>query len=114
DRLTACAALPWMPGGADCAVIAVPANHAIEAMESCVTKGVKGVVMFTAGFAEIGPEGRAMQERITQIARDSGIRLCGPNCLGLFNMHTGHTPTFSSSPEEGPTQADPIGSETQS
>src|SRR5205814_10482741 len=114
DRLTACAALPWMPGGADCAVIAVPANHAIEAMESCVTKGVKGVVIFTAGFAEIGPEGRAMQERITQIARDSGIRLCGPNCLGLFNMRIGHTPTFSSFLEEGPTPAGPLGMVTES
>ena len=79
--LTAYPDLASVPGAVDCAVIAVPANLAIEAMESCVTKGVKGVVMFTAGFAEIGPEGRAMQERITQIAHDSGIRLCGPNCL---------------------------------
>src|SRR5579872_5278462 len=51
-------------GPVDCAVIAVPANLAIEAMESCVAKGVKAVVMFTAGFAEIGPEGRVMQTRI--------------------------------------------------
>src|ERR1700743_1625689 len=50
-----------VPGAGECAIIAVPANLAVEAMESCVTKGVKAVVMFTAGFAEIGPEGRAMQ-----------------------------------------------------
>src|SRR5437762_2547118 len=106
--------LASVSGSVDCAVIAVPANLAIEAMESCVTKGVRGVVMFTAGFAEIGPEGRAMQERITQIARNSGIRLCGPNCLGLFNMRTGHTATFSSFLEEGPTQAGPLGMVTQS
>src|SRR4051794_7594456 len=85
-----------IPGLVECAVIAVPANLAVEAMESCVAKGVRAVVMFTAGFAEIGTEGRDMQVRITQIARDGGIRLCGPNCLGLFNMRTGHTPTFSS------------------
>ncbi len=103
-----------MPGPVECAVIAVPANLAIEAMEACVVKGVKAVVMFTAGFAEIGAEGRAMQERITQIARDSGIRLCGPNCLGLFNMRIGHTPTFTSFLEEGPTQAGPLGMVTQS
>src|SRR5437588_1540318 len=112
--LTAYPDLASVPGPVDCAVIAVPANLAIEAMESCVTKGVKGVVMFTAGFAEIGPEGRAMQERITRIARDSGIRLCGPNCLGLFNMRTGHTATFSSFLEEGPTPAGPLGMVTQS
>ena len=45
---------------------------------------------------------------------DSGIRLCGPNCLGLFNMRTGHTPTFSSFLEEGPTPAGPLGMVTQS
>ncbi|MBV9151565.1 MAG: CoA-binding protein, partial [Alphaproteobacteria bacterium] len=106
--------LASVSGPVDCAVIAVPANLAIEAMESCVAKGVKGVVMFTAGFAEIGAEGRTMQGRITQIARDSGIRLCGPNCLGLFNMRTGHTPTFSSFLEEGPTPAGPLGMVTQS
>ncbi|MBV9964457.1 MAG: CoA-binding protein, partial [Alphaproteobacteria bacterium] len=53
--------LASVSGPVDCAVIAVPANLAIEAMESCVAKGVKGVVMFTAGFAEIGAEGRTMQ-----------------------------------------------------
>src|SRR5215470_11247974 len=106
--------LASVPGDVDFGLIAVPANLAVEAMEACVTKGVRGVVMFTAGFAEIGAEGRAMQERITHIARDSGIRLCGPNCLGLFNMRTGHTPTFSSFLEEGPTPAGPLGMVTQS
>src|SRR5204863_203363 len=112
--LTAFPDLASVPGAVECAVIAVPANLAIESMEACVAKDVKGVVMFTAGFAEIGAEGRAMQERITQIAHDSGIRLCGPNCLGLFNMRIGHTPTFSSFLEEGPTPAGPLGMVTQS
>jgi acetate---CoA ligase (ADP-forming) len=106
--------LASVEGPVDCAVIAVPANLAIEAMEACVQKGVRGVVMFTAGFAEIGAEGRAMQERITRIADESRIRLCGPNCLGLFNMRIGHTPTFSSFLEEGPTSAGPLGMITQS
>ncbi|HEX3884969.1 MAG TPA: acetate--CoA ligase family protein [Stellaceae bacterium] len=106
--------LASVPGDVDFGLIAVPANLAVEAMEACVVKGVKGVVMFTAGFAEIGEEGRVLQERITQIAHDSGIRLCGPNCLGLFNMRIGHTPTFSSFLEEGPTPAGPLGMITQS
>ncbi len=58
--------------------------------------------MFTAGFAEIGAEGRALQEQITKIALDSGIRLCGPNCLGLFNMRIGHTPDLLVLPRGGP------------
>ncbi len=103
-----------VPGPVECAVIAVPANLAIEAMEACVAKSVKAVVMFTAGFAETGPAGRAMQERIIAIAQGGGIRLCGPNCLGLFNMRIGHTPTFSSFLEEGPTPAGPLGMVTQS
>jgi acetate---CoA ligase (ADP-forming) len=106
--------LTTVPGPVECAVIAVPAALAVEAMEACAAKGVRAVVMFTAGFAEIGAEGRAMQARITDIARDGGIRLCGPNCLGLFNMRTGHTPTFSSFLEEGPTPAGPLGMVTQS
>src|SRR5437660_12192860 len=82
-------------------------------MESVVTNGVKGDVKFAPGLTEIGPEVRAMQERITQIARNSGIRLCGPNCLGRFKMRTGHTATFSSFLEEGPTQAGPLGTVTE-
>ncbi len=106
--------LAAVPGPVECAVIAVPANLALEAMQACVAKGVKGVVMFTAGFAEIGAEGRALQDTVTRIARDHAIRLCGPNCLGLFNMRIGHTPTFSSFLEEGPTPAGPLGMVTQS
>lgn len=106
--------LAAVPGPVDCAVIAVPANLVLEAMEACVNKGVRGIVMFTAGFAEIGADGRALQERVTAIARANGIKLCGPNCLGLFNMRIGHTPTFSSFLEEGPTAAGPLGMITQS
>src|SRR5580693_5998915 len=112
--LTAYPDLASVPGEVDFGLIAVPANLAVEAMEACVVKGVRGVVMFTAGFAEIGAEGRVLQERITKIALDSGIRLCGPNCLGLFNMRIGHTPTFSSFLEEGPPQSGPLGMITQS
>src|SRR5580700_2586835 len=112
--LTAYPDLASVPGAVDFGLIAVPAKLAVEAMEACVAKGVRGIVMFTAGFAEIGEEGRVLQEQITGIARDSGIRLCGPNCLGLFNMRIGHTPTFSSFLEEGPTPAGPLGMITQS
>src|SRR5262249_88984 len=57
---------------------------------------VRAVVMFTAGYAETGEEGRIAQELLAEMARQGGVRLCGPNCLGLFNLRTGHTPTFRS------------------
>lgn len=112
--LRAYPALGAVPGAVEFAVIAVPANLATEAMEACVAKGVKAVVVFTAGFAETGAEGAVMQQQILAIARRGGIRVCGPNCLGLFNMRTGHTPTFSSFLEEGPTAPGPLGMVTQS
>jgi acetate---CoA ligase (ADP-forming) len=70
--------------------------------------------MFTAGFAEIGEEGRAAQERLAAIAQRGGVRLCGPNCLGLFNLRIGHTPTFGSYLEKGPERPGPLGMVTQS
>src|ERR1700738_2232893 len=80
--LTAYPDLAAVPGPVEFAVIAVPANLATEAMAACVAKGVKAVVIFTAGFAETGSAGEAMQQRIVGIARSGGIRVCGPNCLG--------------------------------
>ena len=106
--------LAAVPGPVEFALIAVPAALATGAMEACVSKGVRGVVMFTAGFAETGEDGRALQDRIAAIARAGGIRLCGPNCLGLFNMRTGHTPTFGSFLEDGPVPPGPLGMVTQS
>lgn len=106
--------LDSVPGPVEFALIAVPAVHALAALEAAVRKGVRAVVMFTAGFAETGAEGRAMQERLAAIAREGGVRLCGPNCLGLFNLRIGHTPTFGSYLEAGPEQPGPLGMITQS
>ncbi|MGH7112537.1 MAG: acetate--CoA ligase family protein, partial [Stellaceae bacterium] len=106
--------LDSVPGPVEFALIAVPAAHALPALEAAVKKGVRAAVMFTAGFAETGAEGRAMQERLAAIAREGGVRLCGPNCLGLFNLRIGHTPTFGSYLEAGPEKPGPLGMVTQS
>ncbi|MGH7037990.1 MAG: acetate--CoA ligase family protein [Stellaceae bacterium] len=106
--------LDSVPGPVEFALIAVPAAHALPALEAAVKKGVKAAVMFTAGFAETGTKGRAMQERLAAIAREGGVRLCGPNCLGLFNLRIGHTPTFGSYLEAGPEKPGPLGMVTQS
>jgi acyl-CoA synthetase (NDP forming) len=74
-----------IPGEVDLAIISIPATGVYAALEQCIAKGVKAAVIFTSGFSEIGPEGRLLQEKITRLARKHGIRLLGPNCVGITN-----------------------------
>lgn len=73
-----------LPGVPDLAVIALPAALVPAAMEACGVAGVAGVVVVSAGFKETGIEGGALERRVAEIARAHGIRLLGPNCLGLM------------------------------
>lgn len=86
------AALPEAP---DVAILAVPAAATLQALRDCAERKVKAAIIFSAGFAETGADGRAMQDAITAIARDSGMRILGPNCLGVFNAAAGYYGTFS-------------------
>ena len=79
----------------DCAVIALSAADAVEAAKSCAARGVKQLVIFSTGFAEMGDEGKARQAEVLRLAREYGMRVLGPNCLGMFNVHTGAFLTFS-------------------
>ncbi|XVQ83721.1 GNAT family N-acetyltransferase [Microbispora siamensis] len=72
-------------GEVDLAVLAVPAEGVLELVGECAEKGVKGLVVVSSGFGETGPEGRARQEELVRIARAYGIRVVGPNCLGIAN-----------------------------
>ncbi len=85
-----------IPGTADCAIFAVPAPAVIPSLRACAAKGVKAAILFSAGFAEMGEEGRAMQDELLAAARETGMRILGPNCLGAFNAHSGLMGTFSS------------------
>lgn len=71
----------------DAAVIIVPAEAVPGAIEDCCAKGIKFLIVETAGFAETGEAGREMQMRIKEIARRSGSRILGPNCSGIINTH---------------------------
>ncbi len=73
-----------VPGPIDLAVIVVNANQAMDVFRECAEKKVGGAVIITAGFAEVGPEGARLQEELTQLARESGIRFVGPNCNGMW------------------------------
>lgn len=72
----------------DHALIMVPAKMVKKALEQCVAKKIPVVTIYTDGFAEIGAEGRAMQEELQRIAKAGGVRLIGPNCIGLFSSQT--------------------------
>lgn len=90
-----------VPGPVDAAIIAVPAASALDAVRDCAAKGVGAAIMFTAGFAEVDEAGAAAQAEIVAAARAGGMRLLGPNCLGLFDASRGYFPIFSASFENG-------------
>ena len=90
-----------LPEAVDCAILAVPAAATVQAVEDCVARGVKGLVILSSGFAEMGAEGASMQDRMRDVALAGGTRILGPNCLGLFNAQRGNFLTFSSSIEHG-------------
>jgi acetyl coenzyme A synthetase (ADP forming)-like protein len=74
-----------IPGPVDLAVIAVPTAAVPGVIEQCGKKGVRAAIVISAGFAETGPEGRARQDELVRRARGYGMRLVGPNCLGVLN-----------------------------
>jgi len=74
-----------IPDQVDLAMIILPPKVALHAVEDCAKKGVKGIVIVSAGFKEVGGEGAEIQQRISEICAESGIRLVGPNCLGVIN-----------------------------
>jgi acetyl coenzyme A synthetase (ADP forming)-like protein len=76
-----------IPGPVDMAVIVVPPRLVMQAAHECATKGVHGMVVITAGFAETGPAGRELQKELMGIARENGMRVIGPNCMGVINTH---------------------------
>jgi acetate---CoA ligase (ADP-forming) len=77
--------LQSVPGPVDLAVVVIPAAHVLEAVEACGQKGVRGLVVISAGFKEIGPEGAERERELVEVVRRHGMRLVGPNCLGLLN-----------------------------
>jgi acetyltransferase len=75
-----------VPDEIDMAIISTPAHTVLEKLEQCVDKKVKATVVFTSGFAEAGPEGTALQQRMTELAQKNDLRILGPNCVGIVNL----------------------------
>jgi acyl-CoA synthetase (NDP forming) len=89
-----------LPDGIDCAVLAIPQAHVVDAVRACADKGIGGLIVLAGGFAEAGEEGKRAQEQIAAIAQDAGIALQGPNCLGTINYVDGVPLMFGVAPFE--------------
>lgn len=76
------ASLPQVP---DCAVVMVPREASLEAVEACLAKGIRALVLITAGFREGGAEGEALERAIVARVREAGAVMLGPNCMGVVN-----------------------------
>ncbi len=91
-----------VPGEVDLAVIAIPAKGVSKVAEECGRKGVKALVVVSAGFKEIGREGALLENQLIEIGRKHGMRIQGPNCLGIIDTSTPINISFASAmPREG-------------
>ena len=78
-----------IPGEVEVAIVAVPAESVQDVVLDCANKGVHGLIVISSGFAETGDEGRRRQRKLLGLARSYGLRLIGPNCLGIINTASG-------------------------
>lgn len=91
-----------IPEKVDLAVIVIPAKFVAESLKDCAKAGVKGVVIISAGFKEVGGEGVNREKEIVEIVRASGMRMVGPNCLGVMNTKIKMNASFAAEmPPEG-------------
>ena len=85
QSLPAYRSVTQIPGAVDLAVVVVPAEQAVQAARDCASIGVRALLVISAGFSEIGGEGAERQRELVEVCRDAGMRLVGPNCLGVLN-----------------------------
>lgn len=90
-----------LPPNIDLAVITLPRPMVAEALQECLTRGLRGVIVISAGFAETGNEGKRFQDEIVQIASEAKIPLVGPNCMGIWSAAVGLNLAFEEAPFRG-------------
>ncbi len=102
-----------IPGTLDLAVVAVPAKHVPDTLRELGKKGAKAAVVFSSGFSEVGGDGIRLEAELKKAIKESGVRILGPNCLGLVNVAENVMATFSQF-SLGPTPDGPAAFVTQS
>jgi acetyltransferase len=93
-----------VPDPVDLATILIPAPFVAEVLRECGQRGIHAVIVGSGGFREAGPEGEKLEEEIIAVAEEEGIRMIGPNCIGLLDTHLPIDTTFL--PPPGPTPGD--------
>lgn len=93
------ASIADLPEAPDVAVIAVPAPQVRDSLAAAAARGAKLAIVYGAQFAEAGPAGAARQDALLEIAQGAGMRLLGPNCMGVMSMVSGFMASFSAAPE---------------
>ena len=94
-ELTCYPTVDALPGVPDMAILALPAAAIEETLRACAAKGILSAVVWAGGFAETGPEGAVLQERLRLACVETGIQLCGPNCIGIINTANAISASFS-------------------
>jgi acetyl coenzyme A synthetase (ADP forming)-like protein len=93
--IEACPSVLAFPGPIDHAIIAIPPAAVPHALQECASKGISAAVIITAGFKEAGAAGTQLEDELKTIAKDNGIRILGPNCLGIINTANDMNATFA-------------------
>ncbi len=93
-----------VPDPVDLAAVLIPSKFVIPTLRECGKRGIKAAIIGAGGFREIGPEGLALEQEMLQVAKEEGIRLLGPNCIGFLDTHLPLDTTFL--PPPGPTPGD--------
>ncbi len=100
--LTAYSSVSHVPDSVDLAVVVIPPEYVLTAVEECGEKGVKGLVVITAGFKEVGKKGKQLEKRLLELVRHYDMRMVGPNCLGVIDTVSHLNASFASlMPNEG-------------
>jgi acetyltransferase len=84
-----------LPKIVDLAIVVTPAQTVLDVVEECGKRGVKGILIISAGFKEIGEEGKTLETKLLKIQKKYGLRILGPNCVGFIMPHTNLNATFA-------------------
>ena len=112
--LPAYAQISEIPEDIDFALIAVKSTMVAEQVRAAAQKGARTALIFSSGFAEMDASGRALQEELVEIGNNTGIRILGPNCLGLFNAQSCFFPTFTATIDRAKPEVGGVGIASQS
>ena len=92
--LTCYPSVSEVPDPLETAIVFLPAPGVPQVLEECAARGIKGAIIESGGFSEVGPRGKALQDRCLEIARQGGMRLWGPNCMGLIDIRKRYVFSF--------------------